>query len=68
MKTRETEGMLLGLIGVVIFSLTLPMTRIVVAEIHPALGVRSSQRFPPCCCSSDGVRNDRRGRRSRALR
>jgi drug/metabolite transporter (DMT)-like permease len=29
--------MLLGLIGVVIFSLTLPMTRIVVAEFHPLL-------------------------------
>ncbi|SAK76310.1 multidrug DMT transporter permease [Caballeronia fortuita] len=37
MKTRETEGMLLGLIGVVIFSLTLPMTRIVVAEVNPVL-------------------------------
>jgi drug/metabolite transporter (DMT)-like permease len=37
MKTRETEGMLLGLIGVIIFSLTLPMTRIVVAEVHPLL-------------------------------
>jgi drug/metabolite transporter (DMT)-like permease len=37
MKPRETEGMLLGLIGVVIFSLTLPMTRIVVAEVHPLL-------------------------------
>ena len=37
MKTRETEGMLLGLIGVVIFSLTLPMTRIVVAEVNPIL-------------------------------
>jgi drug/metabolite transporter (DMT)-like permease len=37
MKTRETEGMLLGLIGVVIFSLTLPMTRIVVQEVHPLL-------------------------------
>ncbi|SAL17763.1 multidrug DMT transporter permease [Caballeronia cordobensis] len=37
MKTRETEGMLLGLIGVVIFSLTLPMTRIVVEQVHPIL-------------------------------
>ncbi|QSN62061.1 DMT family transporter [Caballeronia sp. M1242] len=37
MRTRETEGMLLGLIGVVIFSLTLPMTRIVVQEVHPLL-------------------------------
>jgi drug/metabolite transporter (DMT)-like permease len=37
MRTRETEGMLLGLIGVVIFSLTLPMTRIVVQDVHPLL-------------------------------
>jgi len=37
MKARETQGMLLGLIGVMIFSLTLPMTRIVVAEFHPIL-------------------------------
>ena len=34
---RETQGMLLGLIGVMIFSLTLPMTRIVVAEFSPLL-------------------------------
>ncbi|WP_415493662.1 hypothetical protein, partial [Burkholderia ubonensis] len=27
MNSRETRGMLLGLIGVMIFSLTLPMTR-----------------------------------------
>lgn len=37
MKARETQGMLLGLVGVMIFSLTLPMTRIVVAEFHPLL-------------------------------
>lgn len=37
MNSRETRGMLLGLIGVMIFSLTLPMTRIVVAELHPLL-------------------------------
>ena len=37
MKARESQGMLLGLIGVMIFSLTLPMTRIVVAEFHPLL-------------------------------
>jgi drug/metabolite transporter (DMT)-like permease len=37
MKPRESQGMLFGLIGVVIFSLTLPMTRIVVAEFHPLL-------------------------------
>jgi drug/metabolite transporter (DMT)-like permease len=34
---RESQGMLLGLIGVMIFSLTLPMTRIVVAEFSPLL-------------------------------
>ncbi|MEI6001599.1 DMT family transporter [Paraburkholderia bengalensis] len=34
---RETQGMWLGLIGVMIFSLTLPMTRIVVAEFSPLL-------------------------------
>jgi drug/metabolite transporter (DMT)-like permease len=37
MNSRESQGMLLGLIGVVVFSLTLPMTRIVVAEWHPLL-------------------------------
>ena len=37
MPSRENTGMVLGLIGVVIFSLTLPMTRIVVQEIHPLL-------------------------------
>jgi drug/metabolite transporter (DMT)-like permease len=37
MNPRESQGMLLGLIGVVIFSLTLPMTRIVVQEFHPLL-------------------------------
>ena len=37
MSSRENTGMALGLIGVVIFSLTLPMTRIVVQEIHPLL-------------------------------
>lgn len=37
MSTRENTGMALGLLGVVIFSLTLPMTRIVVQELHPLL-------------------------------
>jgi drug/metabolite transporter (DMT)-like permease len=37
MSSRENTGMALGLIGVIIFSLTLPMTRIVVQEIHPLL-------------------------------
>lgn len=37
MSSRENTGMILGLVGVVIFSLTLPMTRIVVEEIHPLL-------------------------------
>jgi len=37
MSSRENTGMLLGLLGVVIFSLTLPFTRIVVQEINPML-------------------------------
>ncbi|MGV8920635.1 MAG: DMT family transporter [Pseudomonas sp.] len=37
MSSRENTGMALGLIGVIIFSLTLPMTRIVVQEVHPLL-------------------------------
>ncbi len=37
MNSRESRGMLLGLVGVMIFSLTLPMTRIVVTEFHPLL-------------------------------
>jgi drug/metabolite transporter (DMT)-like permease len=37
MNPRESRGMLLGLIGVMIFSLTLPMTRIVVHEWSPLL-------------------------------
>ena len=32
---RETRGMWMGLIGVAIFSLTLPFTRVAVAELHP---------------------------------
>lgn len=34
---RESRGMLLGLVGVVIFSLTLPMTHIVVEQFPPLL-------------------------------
>ena len=37
MSTRENTGLALGLLGVIIFSLTLPMTRIVVQEMHPLL-------------------------------
>jgi drug/metabolite transporter (DMT)-like permease len=37
MSSRENTGMALGLLGVVIFSLTLPFTRIVVEQIHPLL-------------------------------
>ena len=33
--TNETKGLMLGLLGVVIFGLTLPMTRIAVAELDP---------------------------------
>jgi drug/metabolite transporter (DMT)-like permease len=32
---RETRGMLLGVVGVTIFSLTLPFTRMAVAELNP---------------------------------
>ncbi len=35
--TQETRGMWLGAIGVVIFSLTLPFTRMAVAELNPVL-------------------------------
>ncbi len=31
----ETKGMLIGLVGIIMFSLTLPMTRIAVQEINP---------------------------------
>ncbi len=33
--TNETQGMLLGLVGVIIFSMTLPFTRMAVAELDP---------------------------------
>lgn len=35
MRNHETKGMLLGFIGVLLFSLTLPFTRIAVAELSP---------------------------------
>jgi drug/metabolite transporter (DMT)-like permease len=35
--TQETRGMLLGVVGVAIFSLTLPFTRMAVAELNPVL-------------------------------
>lgn len=35
--TPETKGLLLGLIGVAVFSLTLPFTRMAVAELNPVL-------------------------------
>ena len=34
-RQDETSGMLLGLAGVALFSLTLPMTRLAVAELDP---------------------------------
>ncbi|MGI4837789.1 MAG: DMT family transporter [Janthinobacterium lividum] len=37
MNSRDNTGMALGLLGVIIFSLTLPMTRIVVQEVDPLL-------------------------------
>jgi drug/metabolite transporter (DMT)-like permease len=33
--TDQTRGMILGFVGVAIFALTLPFTRIAVAELHP---------------------------------
>lgn len=35
--TQENKGMWLGMTGVAIFSLTLPFTRMAVAELHPVL-------------------------------
>jgi drug/metabolite transporter (DMT)-like permease len=35
--TQETKGMWLGMVGVAIFSLTLPFTRMAVAELNPVL-------------------------------
>jgi drug/metabolite transporter (DMT)-like permease len=35
LEVQETKGMMLGTIGVAIFSLTLPLTRLAVAELHP---------------------------------
>lgn len=37
MTQRENQGMALGLLAVIIFSLTLPMTRVVVQEVNPVL-------------------------------
>lgn len=37
MTQRENQGMALGLLAVVIFSLTLPMTRVVVHDVNPVL-------------------------------
>ncbi|WP_306438079.1 DMT family transporter [Mycoavidus sp. SF9855] len=37
MSPREIQGMLLGLLSVILFSITLPMTRITIMEIHPLL-------------------------------
>ena len=39
MSSRENTGMALGLLGVIIFSLTLPFTRIVVEQMHPLLSL-----------------------------
>jgi hypothetical protein len=66
---RENTGMALGLLGVVIFSLTLPFTRIVVQELHPllnGLGRACSRRFRRRRCCSGDARNGRPGSRSKA--
>lgn len=41
MTQRENQGMALGLLAVIIFSLTLPMTRVVVQDINPLLAALS---------------------------
>src|SRR3546814_3106922 len=48
--TQETKGMWLGLIGVAMFSLTLPFTRIAVAELNPVL-VACGRAFVAGICS-----------------
>lgn len=45
MTQRENQGMALGLLAVIIFSLTLPMTRIVVHEVNPILAALARALF-----------------------
>ncbi|MCI0444084.1 EamA family transporter, partial [bacterium] len=36
-QSKETNGMILGMIAIAAFSVTLPATRMAVAEIHPSI-------------------------------
>jgi len=47
--TSETKGMWLGAIGIAIFSLTLPFTRIAVAELNPVLMALGRAVVAACC-------------------
>ncbi|MFZ6767457.1 DMT family transporter [Undibacterium sp. Di26W] len=50
MVIQENKGMVLGLVGVVIFSLTLPFTRMAVAELNPVF-VALGRAVVAACCS-----------------
>jgi len=47
--TAETKGMWLGAIGIAIFSLTLPFTRVAVAELNPVLLALGRAVVAACC-------------------
>lgn len=47
--TSETKGMWLGAIGIAIFSLTLPFTRVAVAELNPVLMALGRAVVAACC-------------------
>lgn len=49
MMTSETKGMWLGAIGIAIFSLTLPFTRMAVAELNPVLMALGRAVVAACC-------------------
>ncbi|BBB59639.1 hypothetical protein UNDKW_1366 [Undibacterium sp. KW1] len=50
MPVQENKGMALGLVGVMIFSLTLPFTRMAVAELNPVF-VALGRAVVAACCS-----------------
>lgn len=50
MVIQENKGMVLGLVGVIIFSLTLPFTRMAVAELNPVF-VALGRAVVAACCS-----------------
>jgi drug/metabolite transporter (DMT)-like permease len=62
-RRSETRGMLLGLAGVALFSLTLPFTRMAVAELDPLFVPWRAPSAPPCWpapgCAGKGCRRRR---------